>query len=252
MLRILAQVSMLILCIGNISAPASSADFTCAIPGDERHLRLDIPGEEHLCEVSVTPKNGQRKVLWYANSNTVFCSEKTTELVTKYQQQWGFQCSSWPVEDDFTLLDLAQRRRLDLSLRDRRSRSDNDLTGLRVIMGPAHLDGSALIAVQWLADDGRDDALNLFIDSGSRNDVANWETAASVQPLVSAIDTSGAIVRRALIDRIDASGAVVLSTVIESAEQPEDAPSCRGEQRFTINPDGTLNALTPHRYSCID
>jgi len=43
-----------------------------------------------LCEVSVTLQNGERDVKWYANSNSTFCTEKTIELKTKYETQWGF------------------------------------------------------------------------------------------------------------------------------------------------------------------
>ncbi len=246
--------SLLVVAAGLASGAAQAADYTCEVPGDKRHLRLDIPGQQHLCEVSVTPAGGERRVLWYADNSTLFCSDKTVELVQKYTEQWGFECSAWPTDDDLSELNNAQREQLDTLLRERRRRPDGGPDSLRVAVGPVHFDGSRLIAVQWLGKSGERDALNVVIDSSGdqSTDARPWQTVAYIENLISAIDQSEATVQRAIIQDIDRSGAVRLSTVVESASGASDAPPCRGQQLFAIDPRQGLTAVTPHRYSCAE
>lgn len=245
----LACTATLIVGVSALATHARGADYTCAVSGDERHLRLDIPGEQHLCEVSVTNGESERRVLWYADNDTMFCTDRTEELVAKYTDQWGFTCSLWPADDDMASLDRSQRRRLDRFLQERRSRPDGGPDAIRVAQGTAQVDGSSVIAVQWLESDARSDSLSVFLDSGQGATVADWESIAFIENLSDVI-SPGVAITRSLLKRIDDSGAIVLSTVLDSSSTPVEAPPCRGEQRFFVSDQGSLNALTPHIYSC--
>ncbi len=234
-------------------AQVQAADFRCIVPGDERHLRLDIPGQEHLCEVSVTHESGERKVLWYANNDTLFCSAKADELVNKYVSQWGFDCDAWPVDDDLLSLNEAQRRRLDEDLRKRHAASDSRPAAVRVVTGPPDAEGKSLIAVQWIYEESTADSLSVFRDdnAATQREVAQWQTLAEINDLTSVIGDVDTTVQRALIDQIDTTGALTVETIVQNpGESAEDTPACRGEQHFSVDDNGGLAPLTPHRYSC--
>jgi hypothetical protein len=238
------------------STATLAADFRCIVPGDERHLRLDIPGQEHLCEVSVTHGSGERKVLWYANNDTLFCSEKADELVNKYISQWGFDCDAWPVDDDLLSLNEAQRRRLDEDLRTRHAASDARPAAVRVVTGPTDADGQSLIAVQWIYEASIADSLSVYIDDSdsAQSEVAQWQSVAEINDLLASIDSADITVQRALINQIDASGALTVETIVQNpaGESAADTPACRGEQHFSVNDSGGLDPVAPHRYSCDD
>lgn len=227
---------------------AQAADFTCSISGEVRHLHLDIPGPQHLCEVSVTPEGGDRRAVWYADNGTQFCSDKIEELVGKYENEWGFSCASWPRDDQLEELSRSERQRLDEILLDRRARNDGGPSSMRVVTGATQADGQRLLAVQWFGNTPAEDALSVFF-----GDDDTWTTLAYIEPLVQAIDAEEAAVQRAIIDSINEDGAVVLSTVVAAADDAStEPPACRGEQLFSINGEGALAALTPHRYGCRD
>jgi len=67
--------------------PLFALEFECTSGGDKRFIRMELPGIDHLCEVSVTYTNAERKVMWYANHDSAFCSEKTDELRNSSNQQ---------------------------------------------------------------------------------------------------------------------------------------------------------------------
>lgn len=230
-----------------ISLPSPAADFTCTITGEVRHLQLDIPGDNHLCEVNVTPENGERRAVWYADNSTQFCSDKLVELVGKYENEWGFSCAAWPGDDQLAELDANERQRIDAILIERRSRPDGGPTSMRTIAGPTQANGQRLVAVQWFGQQASDDALSLFLDGVDRS---AWSTLAYVENLPSIIRIDDGSVQRAFIDRIDGNGIVTLNTVIAPPEGATAEQRCRGEQLFSISAEGELDALTPHRYSC--
>jgi len=58
------------------AAPASATEFECSSDQETRLIRVDYPGFEHLCEVSVTKEDESREVKWYADSDSSFCSVK--------------------------------------------------------------------------------------------------------------------------------------------------------------------------------
>jgi len=95
--RTLASTVSAVICTALIGFPATSLsqEFECAAGEDRRFIRLELPGEEHLCEVSVTKRDQSRQVMWYANNETLFCSAKIYELRGKYENQWGFTCTEW-------------------------------------------------------------------------------------------------------------------------------------------------------------
>lgn len=235
-----------------LSTSSNAVEFSCSVAGDARHLRLDIPGEQYLCEVSVTPEGGERKVLWYANNGTLFCSEKADALITKYQEVWGFTCDAWPHDDDLEQLSEAQRRRLDQDLRQWHASEDNNFAAIRVITGPVDTDGQSLIAIQRVTEGSAADSVSVYIDSGvvDEREVAQWQRIAQVDDLLAVIDPLDAIVTRSIINRIGPAGGLTVSTVIQGNTDANATPTCRGQQNFAVDEKGGLSALAPHRYSC--
>ena len=91
-----ALACLLVTISGVVTGAAHAQEFECSVPGDKRYIRLELPGQVHLCEVTVTKSSdGSRRVTWYANHETMFCSAKIYELRGKYENQWGFSCTEW-------------------------------------------------------------------------------------------------------------------------------------------------------------
>jgi len=89
-----------------LSAQLLAGEYECHSGQQTRLIRIDYPGYEHLCEVSVTRLGQQREVKWYADSDSTFCSNKIIELVGKHQNEWGFSCERQPDHDGINELNL--------------------------------------------------------------------------------------------------------------------------------------------------
>lgn len=121
----------------------SAIEFECEQPGDRRFLRVDLPGESHLCEVSVTAgTDGERRVLWYADNDTGFCFERLEELAEKYIDEFGFECQPWPDRDGIEQLSVRQRTIVENELKTLIARGD-DLAGGAVDDAEAGADAEA-------------------------------------------------------------------------------------------------------------
>lgn len=97
---------------------AQALEFQCEAAEDVRFLKVNIPGQEHLCEVSVThERNNLREVQWHARNDTLFCSAKAYELRDNYENLWGYNCTAWPDRDGIDPLSPRQRLILDQRLK---------------------------------------------------------------------------------------------------------------------------------------
>jgi len=224
---------------------AARATLECELPDDRRQLRVELPGEDHLCEVTVTYQGGERRVLWYADNDSLFCSAKLDELEVKYTEEWGFACGLWPGSDGIDSLAPKQRRALDRELL---VRLEGDAVPIDVRVASASLgDEGVLIAVQWLADGS--DGLSLYRDTTGMTEPASWQPLAEIENLNERLPPPGddVTIERALLTGIDDAGALAITTIV-GATQPDSV--CRGRQRLALDPQGELIALTPHRHAC--
>jgi len=83
--------------------------YECVLAEDKRRISFDYPGRENLCEVAASYADGSRKVIWLANVNSQFCSDKLVELIGKYRNQWKWTCNA--VVSNTELETLSQRER---------------------------------------------------------------------------------------------------------------------------------------------
>lgn len=241
-----ARTLTLLLSLSFAATGSARADLECELPNDRRQLRVELPGQEHLCEVSVTYQSGERRVLWYADNDSRFCSDKLDELHTKYTETWGFDCGPWPNSDGIDALDADQRRSLDDLLRVRLDGPARP-SAVRVATAPSGRDGE-LIAVQWLAADTAQapDALSVYLDP---SDGGDWQPLLDVDDLTAQLPATAEpiLIERALLTGIDEGGALALTTVLDSSD---DSRVCRGRQRLALDGAGGLVARTPHRHAC--
>jgi len=149
-----AAISALIFLVAPTLATAT--EFECRAGQDVRYVRVDYPGINHLCEVSV-PKAGEpREVKWYADVESTFCSRKIDELVGKYVNLWGYSCDEWPDHDGIDDLSPRQRKFLDGIVKENRSTKLNKeqytLLGTRALTNsftpPGVSKPNSLLAVQ--------------------------------------------------------------------------------------------------------
>ena len=217
-----AAGSLLLAIAAPFAGTAGAAEFECSIPGDTRHLRLELPGEEHLCEVSVSYRqSGERRVMWYADNDSSFCSDRLDELRAKYEDEWGFECARWPDPSGVDALGPERRAALDEALRRRRAALAGDgarLVGVRV--SDASLDGgAALDATEFFVRDARGEVrTELTLERDGR-------TVLETRDLAASLSTGDETVDGAWLDGIDADGALRVVTTLSSG-----ASACRGEQ----------------------
>lgn len=234
------------LLIGSTSLlrPAHALEFRCEIPGDVRFLKVDIPGEERLCEVGVTYQaTGERRAMWYADNDTLFCSAKAYALRDKYENLWGFSCRQWPDRDGIDQLSPSHRAILDQQLKRLISRGSSAST-------PFEVESVRAAASTPLDDQPGILALQYFLSTGDRtelisNDGLDWEVFATFDDLVSQLSTDDAV-SAAFIRSVNDTGALEITTDVAG----ETAQSCRGTQVLRVMGDNALHPLTPHRYVC--
>ena len=238
----LLKASGLLLVIG-FSSQSLAVEFQCEIEGDKRYLRLEIPGKENLCEVSVSYDNtGERRVMWYADKDTLFCSKKVYALKDKYEQQWKFKCEQWPDLDGIDQLSSANRKILDFQLKaliEKGKESTPSFSVSRIKAVESQLDDgkSGTLAVQFFLSDG--DVTQIL-----NGDAKSWRLLSSIDNLATHI-SSDLPVSTALITAITDSGTLEIETTL--ASEPKE--NCYGQQVFATNKN-ELKARTEHRYIC--
>jgi len=242
-IRRLLAVSALSLFFG-FSSQALALEFQCEVTGDTRFLRVEIPGKERLCEVTVNYKNtGERRVMWYADRDTLFCSTKIYELKDKYEREWKFACEQWPDIDGIDALSISNRKILDSQLK------------LLIKKGETSTPGFSVISVKAVASEQSDKkpgtlALQFFLSTGDVTQVIvgdseSWEIFSSIENMATHI--SGDLpVSSALISAISDSGTLEVETTIKS----DLAQNCYGQQVFGTNNNDELKPQTQHQYIC--
>ena len=224
---------------------AYALEFQCEVPGDVRYLRVDIPGDDHLCEVSVKYEyTGERRVMWYADNDTSFCSNKIAELQTKYEEAFNFSCSEWPDRDGIEQLSLTQRSIMDRQLKalmtDTGSLIDTpEVIAVKAASSARPGQSSSAMALQFFLSDGSDQTQIIF---SNNND---WDVFSTIGTLAEQINDSAQI-KSALISSISDSGALEVLTTVDNGSEF----NCQGRQALISNSENQLTELTPHRYIC--
>ena len=246
-------------------------EFQCELNGDVRQLSVLMPGEQHLCEVSVAYEStGKRKVMWHADNDSLFCSAKAYALIEKYESQWGFSCAKWPDRDGIDELSSTQRSILDIQLKKRMTAGEStadpvdegivdDLTDdlsagdpleeakapVTVIAVKAtastpldHEPGT--LAIQYFLSDGSDQT-EIIIDNDS-----SWSVFAIIDNMASQI-TGTEPVDTALISTITDGGALEIVTTMAA---DDGKLYCHGKQVLMPDANSKLNPRTPHRIVC--
>lgn len=243
--------------------PLFALEYECNSNGDKRFIRMELPGIEHLCEVTVTYANEERKVMWYADNDSTFCTEKTQDLREKYKTVWNFDCELWPDHDGVDQLNTRQRAILDAELKLLIEQGQNNLApfvveGLKAAASPASDSKLGLLVVQFFLhepDTGvTRDVTHIIQDDGNA-----WNTLTRIDTLANYIDSNeGYIVNSALISNVTDNGAMEIITVLDTTKGSEidsnkaNFSGCYGNQTLAHNSNGQLVARTPHRYFCPD
>lgn len=235
-----------LLVAGLLSTSAHALEFQCKLNSDVRYLRVDIPGENHLCEVSVKYEyTGERKVMWNADNDSLFCSARAYELSEKYENTWGFNCSKWPDHDGIDNLSPSQRAILDQQLKQLMNEGESaeepfTVTAVKAVSSKLLDQDSGTLALQYFFSDGTD-RTELIADDGR-----SWKVFATIDELAAQI-TGTATVDSALISSITDGGALEVLTTVASSTPGQ---SCHGKQVLMAGDDHTLQARTAHRFVC--
>ncbi len=250
--------SVILLLASVFAQPLYALEFECSAGSDKRFIRLELPGIEHLCEVTVTYTNDERKVMWYADHDSNFCTEKTNELTNKYENKWGFTCEQWPDHDGVDKLNARQRTILDAELKAliAQGQSTNSppflVEGLKAAASPNGANGNNLLVIQFFLHEpntgSTKDVTHVIHDDG-----VSWNTLSKIDTLAKYIDENeGYIVNSALISSVTDNGAMKIITVLDEAASTGSQPSagCYGNQTLATQSDGKIIARTPHRYVC--
>ena len=242
LLRLLKAVG-LSLCI-LVSPQVFALEFQCEVPGDTRYLRLEIPGEERLCEVSVNYKNtGERRVMWYAERDTLFCSVKIYALKEKYETNWNFKCEQWPDLDGIDQLSQSNRKILDTQLKSLIEKGNESTPTFSVervrAVASTQLDETpGSLALQFFLSNG--DVTQLISGNGK-----SWKMFSSIENMATHI-SSDLPVSTALISAISDSGTLEVETTMAS----EAEHNCYGQQAFEASNNDELKPRTQHQYIC--
>lgn len=250
-----------------LAAPAGALEFECNRANDQRFIHVDMPGKEHLCDVSVDYPDGRSRVLWYADHDTLFCSAKAYELRDKYRDVWNFECRTWPDRDGIDQLSARNRYILDQQLKDqieRLGRTDSGAAdardqapGERVVAIKTAVSQSVdeqpgTLAVQYFigpddqSGDISRDFTQVIVDQGE-----SWRVIARINGLAGRIETAdGSAVDSAIISGVTEDGLLKVET---AAGAPDDAaagpPTCLGQQYFQVS-SGRPVPQGPHRMVC--
>lgn len=231
--------------IAYFSTPVMALEFECEIPNDTRYLKVEIPGEEHLCEVSVTyAQSGVREVKWYAQNDTLFCSARAYELRKKYEQAWNYTCTTWPDRDGIDKLSQSQRQILDQRLKSLMSVGQEStpayrITGVKAVASTPLDNESGKLALQFFTDLG--DFTEIVDDDSSA-----WTVLTTIDDMAAQV-LSDVPVSSALVHSINDAGTLEVHTRLTDADSSE----CFGTQILTpVGSSGVVKARTPHRFIC--
>lgn len=240
-----------------LTSPLHALEFECSSGSDNRFIRQELPGITHLCEVTVTNASNERRVMWYANHDTVFCSEKTIELKNKYETEWGFQCDQWPDHDGVDKLSARHRTILDAELKFIIEQGQSQPTpfvveGLKAAASPVQDNSANTLVVQFFLHEPQtgntQDVTHIIRDDG-----VSWNTLSKIDTLANYIDAKeGYVVNSALISNVTDNGAMEVITVIDSENSLSQQSDCYGNQTLAAQNNGELIARTPHRFVCAD
>lgn len=249
-------IALVALMVPFVFEPASALEFECEKDGDSRFIRQELPGITNLCEVTVTNASKERKVMWYANHDTMFCTEKTIELKTKYTDKWGFTCSLWPDHDGVDQLSKRQRTILDAELKFLKASGAEQeqpflVEGLKAAANTQSGNKVSTLVIQFFLYEPQSktsrDVTHIIQDDG-----VSWKTVSRIDNLTNYIDADdNYTVNSALVSSVTDAGAMEIITVI-NADNPtsNESLSCYGSQTLATEVNGGLTPRTPHRYVC--
>lgn len=248
-----ARLICLLACLA-LTSGTSALEFECSVPGDTRYIRVELPGEKHLCEVTVEGDNYPLKTLWYANNDTLFCSAKAYELRDKYREQWNFDCATWPDRDGIDSLSEGQRHILDAQLKaliaeGKVADTPYDVIAVKAVSSALGVTPGVL-GLQFFRAGTEGEALHditqLLVESDGQ-----WELLATQTGLVDVVSASDpdARIYTVLIAAITDAGALEVATQVASPTG-SSTERCYGSQIVQFDDTGSLVAVTPHRYVC--
>jgi len=222
--------------------PVLATEYECRSDQEIRHIRVDYPGFDHLCEVSINKEGGSRDVKWYADAASSFCSDKIVDLVKKHEDLWGFSCEQWPDYDGIDELSPRQRKFLDELVKSSRTTERDD----------AQTNGDAeksadLLAVQLFMgrvpstsatanDDSASPALAAALAKKTppmsnrvlliRDDGKSYDTLVTQDNLneLIEINKAGYTLDSAMIDQIHPNGEVDVTTLVTAPDDDASAP----------------------------
>ena len=234
---------------------ANAQEFECSVPGDKRFIRLELPGQEHLCEVSVTYQDQTRRVMWYANNETMFCSAKIYELRGKYEEEWGFGCTQWLDTDGIDKLSERHRAILDQELKilinaGLSAEPPYRVSGVKAVASnPLNLAEGTLALQYFIVDQGENqprDITHVLYDDGTE-----WESVAQLDSLSNYIDsaTDDEAVTSALVSEITDAGVLSVNTTVNDPQTEDAAAFCQGRQTLLVQ-DGAAAPSSPHQVLC--
>jgi len=229
----------------------TALEFECSVPDDTRALRVDLPGSDHLCEVSVTGEDGERRVMWYADNGTQFCLDKARELRDRYTEEWGFDCRARPDRDGVDRLSPSQRALFDRQLKRFWEQASTDASspavrGVRAVTSAPLGQDSGMLALQFFLADGTDPTL-VAVDENGR-----WTTLAGTGDLAAEVTPVSRLrTRAAFVTAIGESGTLELVTrLVPEPGEDDDIALCGGRQTLRADPDRGFVPATPHRHVC--
>ena len=239
--------SGLVILASAFSSNATALEFECELPDETRYIRVDMPGEEHLCEVSVAYQNtGVRDVKWYANNDSLFCSAKAYELREKYENLWDYTCTTWPDRDGIDKLSQAQRSILDQRLKALRAQGPESdppfsITAIRAVASTPLDNETGKLALQFFTEDG--DFTEIIDDQ-----VESWNVSTTINQMTDQIESEPPV-SSALIHAISDDGNLEVYTQLSNGSVDD----CFGSQILTTSGNnGLVEARTPHLFVCQD
>lgn len=275
--RLVLKIGLALLLL--LPSLSQALEFQCELNGDVRQLSVLIPGEQHLCEVSVDYEStGERKVLWHADNDSLFCSAKAYALIGKYENEWGFSCAKWPDRDGVDELSATQRSILDLQLKKRMIEEEIVENPVSEFAIDAIAEADAQAPVFVFASDGEGDgaevpvsvlavkatastpldqepgalAIQYFLSDGSdQTEIINikgtsWSVFATIDNMANHV-TGAQPVDTALISTITDGGALEIVTTMRA---DDGKLYCYGRQVLMPDANSQLNPRTPHRIVC--
>ncbi len=227
-----------------LSSEALALEFQCEAPGDVRYLKAEIPGEERLCEVTVNYENtGERRVMWYAENDTLFCSAKIYALKDKYENLWNFGCEQWPDLDGIDELSPSNRQILDTQLRAMIEQGKSaspafKVNSVKAVASTLFDKQPGALAMQFILSNG--DQTQVVVDDGS-----SWELVSSINNLSTHIPSDKSI-STAFISSVNDAGALEIETTLVS----EASENCFGNLVINASIENEVTPQTSHEYIC--